>query len=94
MVIILGTVYRFRLSQLIPFVYTGSSFQLRSAQDNVRKYVNIPNCFTISKITVPVYCFQYAGVSLTSIHKCNHKLQLFLLYLSHFVLIVRALALS
>ena len=40
-----------------------SSFHLRSAQDNAKKYFGHPDCFTVAKIS-PWIFFQYAGVPL------------------------------
>ena len=40
-----------------------SSFHLRSAQDNAKKYFGHPNCFTVAKIS-PWIFFRYAGVPL------------------------------
>ena len=39
---------------------------IRSAHENVRKYVGIPNCLTIAR-TSNKNCFQYAGVPLTEL---------------------------
>ena len=44
----------------------GSSSHLRSAHDNVTKYVDIPNCLTIARTSYK-NCFQYAGVPLTEL---------------------------
>ena len=41
-------------------IYGGSS-HLRSAYDNVRKYVGIPDCLTIASKSYK-NCFQYAAV--------------------------------
>ena len=43
-----------------------SSSHLRSAYDNVRKYVGIPNCLTIASTSNKNF-FQYAGVPLTEL---------------------------
>ena len=44
----------------------GSSSNLRSVDDKVRKYIGIPNCLTIAN-TSHKNCFQYAGVPLTEL---------------------------
>ena len=44
----------------------GSSSHLRSAHDNVRKHVDIPNCLTMARISNK-NCFHYAGVPLTEL---------------------------
>ena len=61
----------FRSSSLSPRLFNlliiyGSSSRLKSAHDNVRKYVGIPNCLTIASTSFK-NCFQYAGVSLTEL---------------------------
>ena len=48
----------------------GSSSHLRSVHDNVRKYVNIPNCLTIAN-TFYKNCFQYGGVPSTELINDN-----------------------
>ena len=44
----------------------GSISHLRSAQDNVRKYVGVPNYLTIASTSNKDY-FQYSGVPLTEL---------------------------
>ena len=44
----------------------GSSSHLRSAHENVRKYVGIPNYLTIASTSYK-NCFQYADVPLTEL---------------------------
>ena len=48
----------------------GSFSYLRSAHENVRKYVGISNCLTI--VSIPYKnCFQYSGVPLTGLINDN-----------------------
>ena len=44
----------------------GRSSHLRSAHDNVRKYVGIPDCLTIANSSYK-NCFQHVGVPLTEL---------------------------
>ena len=48
----------------------GNSSHLRSAQNNARKYMGIPNCLTIAS-TSNKNCFQYAGVPLAELKNEN-----------------------
>ena len=48
----------------------GSSSNLRSQQDNVRKHVGIPNCLNIASISYK-NCFHYSGVPLTELFNEN-----------------------
>ena len=48
------------------YIIYGSSLHLRSAYDNVRKYVGIPKFLTIASTSCK-NCFEYAGVTLTEL---------------------------
>ena len=55
-----------RLKLFNLFIIYADSSHLRSAPENVRKHVDIPNCLFISS-TSSKSCFQYVGVHLTEL---------------------------
>ena len=67
------------------FIGKNTSSYFRSAQDNVRKYVGLPNCVTIAS-TLHKNCLQYVGVSLIELVNENaFSLATKLLIVQHFL---------